>query len=129
MYLLDTCTLIWLVSMQEALTESVKDILRNNAGNLYVSSISAFEVAIKSVKGKIEFPLPPDEWFREALKFHGIEEVFVSSDIAAKSALLPMHHNDPCDRIIIATAMLKHMSIITKDKTFDKYPGITVIWE
>lgn len=129
MYLLDTCALIWLVSQQDSLTEKVKRTLQNNAGNLYVSAISAFEIAIKTVKGKFELPLPPDEWFKEAVRFHGIEEIPITSDIACKSALLPRLHDDPCDRIIIATALLEDMKIITKDKTFSEYPGAEVVWE
>ncbi len=129
MYLLDTCTLIWPVSQQASLTEKIKKILKNNAGNLYNSSISAFEIAIKTVKGKIELPLPPDEWFREAIRLHGIEEIPITSDIAGKSALLPGIHSDPCDRMIIATAILENMIIITKDENFSKYPGIRVVWE
>lgn len=129
MYLLDTCTLIWLVSQQDSLTETVKNTLRNNVGNLYVSAISAFEIAIKTVKGKLELPLPPDEWFKEAVRFHGIGEIPITSNIACKSALLPRLHNDPCDRIIVATALLEDMKIITKDKSFSEYPGAVVIWE
>lgn len=128
MYLLDTCALIWLVSNQDSLTDKVKLALRNNAGNLYISSISAFEIAIKTVKGKIELPLSPDEWFKEAVKHHGIEEVPITSDIACKSVLLPRLHNDPCDRIIMATAILKKMVIITKDLVFSEYPDIKVLW-
>lgn len=128
MYLLDTCTLIWLVSEQDSLTGKVKSILRNNPGNLYVSAISAFEIAVKTNKGKIELPLKPEEWFKEAVKHHGIEEIQISSDIACKSALLPRIHDDPCDRIIIATAMVNNMTIITKDEVFLKYPDIEVVW-
>ncbi|UCH95659.1 MAG: type II toxin-antitoxin system VapC family toxin [Candidatus Aminicenantes bacterium] len=129
MYLLDTCTLIWLVSQQTSLTEKVKAVLQNNAGNLYISSISAFEISIKHVKGKLELPLPPEEWFKEAIRLHGIEEIPITSDIACKSALLIRYHNDPCDRMIIATAILNNMIIITKDEIFSKYPDIEIVWE
>ena len=129
MYLLDTCTLIWLVSQQTSLTEKVKKVLQNNAGNLYISSISAFEIAIKNVKGKLELPLPPEKWFKEATRLHGIEEIPITSDIACKSALLTRYHNDPCDRIIIATAILNNMIIITKDEIFSKYTDINIVWE
>ncbi len=128
MYLLDTCTLIWLVSDQDSLTERVKHIIGNNSANLYVSAISAFEIAIKSVKGKIELPLPPGEWFGEALRLHGLREIPVSSEIACKSALLPRLHNDPCDRIIISTALIEDMEVLTKDSRFLEYPDIKVIW-
>jgi PIN domain nuclease of toxin-antitoxin system len=128
MYLLDTCALIWLASDQDSLSQRVKRVLRNNAGNLYISAISAFEIAIKTVKGKIELPLSPDEWFKEAVMHHSIEEVPINSDIACKSALLPRIHNDPCDRIIIATAIQQNMAVITRDEIFLEYPDIRVLW-
>lgn len=128
MYLLDTCALIWIVSDQDSLSQRVKRMLRNNTGNLYISAISAFEIAIKTVKGKIELPLSPDEWFKEAVTHHSIEEVPVTSDIACKSALLPRLHNDPCDRIIIATAIQQNMVVITRDEIFLEYPDIRVLW-
>ena len=128
MYLLDICALIWLASDQDSLTQRVKRVLRNNAGKIYISSISAFEIAIKTVKGKIQLPLSPDQWFKEAVQHHGIEELPITSDIACKSALLPRVHNEPCDRIIIATAILKNMIVITKDETFLEYPEIRVLW-
>jgi PIN domain nuclease of toxin-antitoxin system len=128
MYLLDTCALIWLASDQNSLTQKVKRVLRNNVGKIYISSISAFEIAIKTVKGKIELPLSPDEWFKEAVTQHSIEEVSITSDIACKSALLPRIHNDPCDRIIIATAIQKNMVVITRDEFFLQYPDIRILW-
>lgn len=128
MYLLDTCALIWLVSDQDSLTRKVKRVIVNNVGEIYISSISAFEIAIKSVKGKIELPLSPDEWFKEAVMHHGIGEVPITSDIACKSALLPRVHNDPCDRIIIATAIQQNMVVITRDEIFLEYPDIRVLW-
>ena len=73
--------------------------------------------------------MPPEKWFKEATRLHGIEEIPITSDVACKSALLPRYHNDPCDRIIIATAILANMVIITKDENFSKYPDIKIIWE
>lgn len=61
MYLLDTCVLLWLASDMSSLSEKIKNIIRNNAGCLYISAISSFEIAIKAVKGKFELPLSPDK--------------------------------------------------------------------
>lgn len=129
MVLLDTCALLWMVSDQTVLTETVKNVIRENADNLFISAISSFEIAVKYRKGSIELPLPPDEWIKKALSLHGVEEIPVTSDIAVRSAMLPQIHNDPCDRIIISTAMVKNMPIITRDDIFSKYPDIRIIWE
>ena len=129
MILLDTCILLWLASEQSALTEGVKKILLDHAGNLYISSISAFEIAIKAKKGKIELPLPPAEWIKEALRLHGIEEIPINTHIAVTSVMLPKIHNDPCDRIIVATASVHNMFIVTKDQTITQYPSVKTFWE
>lgn len=129
MVLLDTCVLLWLASEQSALTERVKKILLDHAGNLYISSITAFEIAIKVKKVKMELPLPTAEWIQEALRLHGIEEIPINAEIAVASASLPNIHNDPCDRIIIATARVHNMVVVTPDKTIPQYPGIETVWE
>jgi len=128
MYLLDTCVLLWLASDQNLLSEKAKSIIRDNADSLYISVISSFKIAIKTVKRKIELPLPPDEWYKEAVRLHAIEEMLITSKIASMSALLPRLHNDPCDRIIFATALQNDMTILTKDKNIASYPKVKVAW-
>lgn len=128
MLLLDTCTLLWLASDQKKLSHAAKKAIVQRPGSLFVSSISAFEIAIKSRSGKIVLPLPPVDWYNEALDFHCIHEIPVSGVIAAASVELPLLHNDPCDRIIIATAQLNSMKIVTGDSVIREYAQTVVIW-
>ncbi|MFH0924633.1 MAG: type II toxin-antitoxin system VapC family toxin [bacterium] len=128
MIILDTCTLLWLVADHKRLSTKAKSSIMQNAGSIFVSSISAFEIAIKSRNGKLKLPMPIYKWFFEALKFHGIHEIPINSDIAINSACLPQLHNDPCDRIIIASAIQSSMVIITCDKLISQYKQIKVIW-
>ena len=128
MLLLDTCSLLWLASDDDALSVKAKKAIMDNAGALFVSSISAFEIAIKSHGGKIHLPLPAGEWFTEALDFHGIREIPITGMIAALSVQLPQLHDDPCDRIIIATAQIHKMKICTCDRLIKKYKQAEVVW-
>ncbi|MBF0546840.1 MAG: type II toxin-antitoxin system VapC family toxin [Candidatus Riflebacteria bacterium] len=128
MLLLDTCALLWLASDQKKLSLTAKNEIIKNAQELFVSAISAFEIAVKSRSGKLRLPLLPLDWFSEALDFHGIREIPVTSSIAVFSVQLPLLHNDPCDRIIIATAQLKSMKIVTSDKLISDYNQASVIW-
>lgn len=128
MFILDTHVLLWLVSSQTELSEKAKKVIRTNSGSLYVSSISAFEIAIKHYKKKLELPLSPDIWFKKAISLHGIDEITINSEILVHSASLPPIHNDPADRIIISTAMIHKAKIISKDKIVKKYPDVSVIW-
>lgn len=129
MYILDTHILLWLVSAQAELTEKVKTVIHSNPGNLYVSSISAFEIAIKHIKNKLQLPISPDVWFQKAISLHGLDELTINSEILIQSATLPAIHNDPADRIIISTAIIHNATIITRDKLIPQYPGIKVLWD
>ncbi len=128
MYLLDTCVLLWIADSQEALSEKAIQIISQNPGNLFISAITGFEIAVKSEKKALILPLPPDEWLRKALKLHGIEEIPMTCDIGAKSAMLPKIHRDPCDRVIIATSLKHNMPILTKDTTMPQYPDVKIVW-
>ena len=118
--ILDTCALIWLVADSPELSEDVK-IKIDEAEFVYVSSISAFEIAHKYESGNIELPCKPDVWFKKALDKHDIIEIKIDSEIAIKATKLPRIHKDPCDRFILATAALKELTIVTADSIFPKY--------
>ncbi len=72
--------------------------------------------------------MEPDVWCEEALAFHGLGEIQVSGTIASRSTMLPALHADPCDRIIVATAQLQDLTILTPDELIMAYPGIKVVW-
>ena len=128
MILLDTCALLWLASDQKKLSLKAKKEIEKNARALFVSAISAFEIALKCRNKKLELPFPSLDWFSEAFDFHGIREIPITSSIAISAVLLPPLHNDPCDRIIIATAQLNAMKIITRDPLISRYKQADVIW-
>jgi PIN domain nuclease of toxin-antitoxin system len=127
MILLDTCTLLWLVADQDKLSTTAIQALRNNAGKIFVSAISAFEIGVKWKKGLLLLPLPPAEWFSLAIVSHGLTELPVTSSVAIGAILLPDHHNDPAARILIATAIENHLMILTPDKHIHAYPA-KVLW-
>lgn len=128
MIVLDTCSLLWLASDQTKLSDLAREQISENRDGLFVSAISALEIGIKQGKGKLELPLPPEEWFHEALDFHGLIEIPVSGRIAIRSTQLPKLHADPCDRMIIATAQLHKMLVLTPDAQIHDYPDTEVVW-
>ena len=71
MILLDTCALLWLAADQTRLSERAKEQIQNNADQLFVSAISAFEIGIKARKGKLILPMSAARWFEKAIDFHG----------------------------------------------------------
>jgi PIN domain nuclease of toxin-antitoxin system len=128
MFLLDTCTLIWLVEDLSALGKNAKSTISENPDELYISAISALEITLLAAKKRIILPLAPFKWYSDAIRLHGIKELPVTGEIASCSGILPQIHKDPCDRIIIATAMLNRMKVLTADAVFREYGRVTVIW-
>ena len=123
--LLDTCALIWLAMGGGRLSERAKQAVEE-ATAVYVSSISAFEIAYASARGRLELPCDAERWYYEVLDKHSLTEILLSGKIAIASTKLPMVHKDPCDRFIIATARLEKLPIITADRMFRNY-NVTII--
>lgn len=128
MLLLDTCALLMLAGRREDIPDRAIKKLTTQADELFISTISSFEIVLKNRLGKLGLPMAAEEWYRKAVEGYAIEEIPVSSTIAMKSASLPFIHKDPCDRIIIATALEHRMPIITADQIIPQYPSIKVIW-
>ena len=129
MLLLDTCTLLWLVGNPERLPERTRELLHvAQKDSLFVSAMSGFEISLKHRNHQLKLPFPPVEWFALALERHRITSLAVTWEIAMASVALPRIHNDPSDRMIIATAQLHELRIITPDPVIHKYPGVKFSW-
>ena len=123
--LLDTCALLWLASGDQALSENARSMIEE-APVLYVSAVTAWEIAVKASKGKIQLPFSPREWFNAVVKLYDIDVLKLSADEMLKSTELPWLHNDPADRFIIATALKNNFTVVTADGNFGKYAVRTI---
>src|SRR6185503_8888187 len=129
MYLLDTCTLLWLAgNAHQQLSKKAQEAITGFPGHLAISAISALEIGIKARLGKIGLQTDPRSWFTAAVEKHGLHEIPVNGNIAAASTMLPSLHKDPCDRVIIATAQVYLFTILTPDDLIAKYPGVATLW-
>ncbi len=129
MLLLDTCTLLWLVGNPERLSERTRELLQvAQKDSLFISAMSGFEIGLKHRNHQLKLPFPPVEWFTLALERYRITPLAVTWEIAMASVALPRIHNDPSDRMIIATAQFHAMRIITPDPVIHKYPGVKFAW-
>ncbi|MBQ2629636.1 MAG: type II toxin-antitoxin system VapC family toxin [Kiritimatiellae bacterium] len=123
--LLDTCALLWLASGDRALSAKARSLIEN-APVVYVSPVTAWEIAVKASRGKIQLPISPREWFDSVVKMYGIDVLKLSADDMLLSAELPWLHKDPADRFIIATALKNGFMVVTADGNFGKY-GVKTI--
>lgn len=126
--LLDTCAFVWLVGDQARLSPAGRQAIQAHGKALYLSPISAWEVAVKARKGQIVLSKPAGTWIARGMSKHGLNELPVDTTIAVFSAELPPIHKDPADRIIVATALMHSLEILTPDRLIAAYPGITARW-
>jgi PIN domain nuclease of toxin-antitoxin system len=123
--ILDTCALLWLTHEKEKMSpETIGRI--DESPLVYVSAISAFEIGLKYGSGKLELPVRPGKWVREIMKHHDLTLIDVDFEICIRATELPPIHRDPCDRFIIATALVNSLTVVTTDDRFREY-GVPVI--
>ncbi len=123
--LLDTCALLWLASGDRSLSKAGRAAI-SDAPVVFVSPVTAWEIAIKVSKGKIVLPCAAREWFDSVVRLYDIEVLKMSSDDMLRAAELPWLHKDPADRFIIASALANDFTVVTSDGTFPKY-GVRTI--
>lgn len=128
MLLLDTCALLWLTSDQAKLSPAARQALSAQAGQLYVSSVSGFEIAQKAAKGKLLLPQSPAEWMTLALRLHGLKTLALDMGSAVAAGALPTLHADPFDRLLIASALARRLTLLTPDPLIRQYPGLSTLW-
>jgi PIN domain nuclease of toxin-antitoxin system len=131
MILLDTHALIWWTSDKEKLPKKLNQELSEayESGNLAVSAISIWEIALLYKKDKMTLKMPFGEWYDYFSQLTEIKSVPVDNEIAVRSVNLPgEYHKDPADRIIIATALSLGCPLVTKDKKIHAYKFVKSVW-
>lgn len=120
-YLLDTHTLIWFGEGNPKLPESVRSIVIDPANAIFVSHASIWEMTIKVSLGKLTLRLSLPEWENLLHENHflSLTTTFRHFEVLK---MLPYHHADPFDRLLIAQAMVENMTVITHDAKFQPYP-------
>ncbi len=125
-YLLDTCSLLWLLTEPERIPRGTLDVLRT-AESVRVSHISIWECQIKFQRGKLELPMDPADFFKEALAGSALEERPLMLDDIFMLSRLPNHHGDPFDRLLIAQALASSWPLVTNDSEIRRYP-VKTMW-
>ncbi|MEA1900389.1 MAG: type II toxin-antitoxin system VapC family toxin [Thermodesulfobacteriota bacterium] len=97
--------------------------------NVFISSISAWEVALLTSKKRLLLSMEVADWIKKSEMLPFVNFMLVDNSIAVKSVNLPQPFlSDPADRIIIATAISLGASLITKDERILEYPHVKTIW-
>ena len=122
-YLLDTHIFLWWISDAEQLSKEVFDIISNGSNQIYISSATIWEIAIKEALGKLEVDADLDHVIEE----NGFVELKVSAICANATKKLEQIHRDPFDRMLIAQAIEGDMTLISVDEYIVQYDNVKVL--
>jgi PIN domain nuclease of toxin-antitoxin system len=86
-----------------------------------VSAVVGWEIAIKHGLGRLELPQPPQRWVLDMVRVGAMTTLAVDLEHTLAVGALPLHHRDPFDRLLIATAIALDVPILTSDDAFEDY--------
>jgi len=97
------------------------------ASEIYLSSVTNWEIAIKQSLGKLPLPEPPVRFVPAQRKQHGIDSLPLDEEATLHLTRLPVLHKDPFDRMLVCQAIVHHFVILTPDELISQYP-VRTIW-
>jgi len=125
--LLDTCTFLWFNADASALSPRAKAMCLDSENELYLSVISAWEITLKHMAGRLLLPEPADQYVPSRRKANGIISLELSEETVLQLPKLPPLHGDPFDRMLVCQAIVHGLAILTPDEWITRYP-VRVMW-
>jgi PIN domain nuclease of toxin-antitoxin system len=125
--LLDTHALLWAALGDPRLSPAAEAIIGDGSQELLFSPVSAMEITMKHAAGRLELPDEARTWIRTRVAMFGLIELALTSAHAIEAGLLPRHHRDPWDRLLVAQARVEGVSLLTADAAIRRYE-VTTIW-
>lgn len=120
--LLDTCAVIWIAERARLREPAASELPKAREGDIFVSPISAWEIANLAAKGKISLAMSPENWFERFCDQLSIALAEMPPSVLIASATLPGNPPaDPADRILLATAREFGYTLVTRDAHLLEY--------
>jgi PIN domain nuclease of toxin-antitoxin system len=116
-FLLDTHIILWALTKNNQLNNSIRESITDGKNLVYVSAASTWEIAIKQGIGKLRAPND----LLDRLAAARIRTLPISAEHGLAIRSLPFHHNDPFDRMLIAQAKHENLTLITNDRQIQRY--------
>lgn len=132
-YLMDTHTFIWTILDTSMLPSKVIDIIENPNNEIYVASISFWEISIKTRLGKMDFRYIDIRHLPNIAKQYNFKILEPSPyDMVCENELEYFKdHRDPFDRMLISMAIRHNLILLSKDRQFERYipSGLQLLWD
>lgn len=126
-FLLDTHTLVWAAFTPERLSAAARAIIEDGDVSVFVSAISAFEIATKVRLGKFEMARPLATGFSAKIEAQGFMLLSLTAEHAELAGSLLLEHKDPWDRVLLAQSQIENLTLVTNDETIRRF-GLSTLW-
>ena len=125
--LLDTCTFLWIVTDDEALSTESRKQFSDPANEVFLSAISGWEIMLKYSLAKLSLPLPLEQFLFTQRSRHHIDALPLHEEATVHLPKLPALHKDPFDRMLICQAIQHELTILTPDPLITQY-AVRTVW-
>jgi PIN domain nuclease of toxin-antitoxin system len=125
--LIDTHTFLWWNSEDAQLSLRAKEIIANGNNEVFISAASVWEIVIKTAKGRLVLPEPPDQYISIRMNLYRFRPLPIQISHAAHVYELPPIHNNPFDRMLIAQSQMESLPLLTNDDNIRRYE-LDTIW-
>ncbi len=119
--LLDTHVFLWWLADDQRLSPRCREQIANPINDVMLSAVTVWELAIKLGLGKLEMEPSDAERLHLLAADNGFDELPISAAHAAEVRLLPAHHRDPFDRLLVAQAQSEGLTVVTADPAIHPY--------
>jgi PIN domain nuclease of toxin-antitoxin system len=126
-YLIDTQAFLWCAIYDERLSGRIIEIVENINNEIFFSTVSAWEIAIKYQLGKLILPTTPEIFITEQLEINQFSVLPVTLLHAFTTRELPLIHKDPFDRMLVAQSTVENLPILSNDRKLSEY-NAQIIW-
>lgn len=121
-YLLDTHYMLWALTDTKKISKRIKDVIVEPDNRIVISTVSFWEISLKTSKGKMTYSGLPSENLPDACRQIGFEiECLPAADSSTYHKLIASHHKDPFDRMLIWQAIQNNYTFISVDIDVRKY--------
>jgi PIN domain nuclease of toxin-antitoxin system len=131
MVLIDTHVLLWWIGGERRLSAAARHSIETelDGGTIYISSASAWEIAVLASKGRIGLSSDVADWLATVEAIEAVRFVPIDNEIALRSVRLgDDFHRDPGNRFIVATSQKLGVPLVTADDKIRDYPHVATIW-
>ena len=125
--LLDTAVFVWWVTGEESVPGMVRTVVAAPANEVWVSAVSAWEIAVKHRLGRLPLPEAPETLVPQERQRHGFSSLALDEKSTLHLPRLPLLHKDPFDRMLVCQAIEHGLTLVTPDRSIRQYP-VRTLW-